>query len=144
MNTPSDDIIRKILKNSRILAVIGCSEKPWRTSYHISELMKGKGFRIIPVNPNFTHILSEICYDDINDVPVNEKIDIAVIFRNRTFTEAAVESVIRRVERTGKPIVIWTQLGVSSPEARHLADEHGLTYIENSCIAVEWNRLIGI
>lgn len=142
MRSSSDDEIRKILTEAKTIAVIGCSEKPWRTSNHIAGLMQDKGYTMIPVNPEYSRILSETCYSDINDVPVSTNIDIAVIFRNRRYARDAVESVIKRVNVTESPIVVWTQLGVSSREAMKMAQKTGLTYIKNRCIAVEWDRLV--
>jgi predicted CoA-binding protein len=51
-----------------------------------------------------------------------------------------VRDAIERVEATGERPVIWTQLGVSSPEARSLAAEAGLPYVRNRCIKVEHAR----
>ncbi|MGH2555928.1 MAG: CoA-binding protein, partial [Actinomycetota bacterium] len=35
---------------------------------------------------------------------------------------------------------VWLQLGISSEGARRIADEAGLDYVENRCIAVEMVR----
>lgn len=46
MRLPPDDEIKKMLSLAKTLAIIGCSEKSWRTSNHIGGLMQEKGLRM--------------------------------------------------------------------------------------------------
>ena len=52
------------------------------------------------------------------------------------------ERLIERIEATGEEPVLWTQLGVSSPEAERLAAEAGLPYVRNRCVKIEYDRLL--
>ena len=36
---------------------------------------------------------------------------------------------------------LWLQLGISSAEARQIAEDAGLRYVENRCLIVEQRRL---
>jgi predicted CoA-binding protein len=69
-------------------------------------------------------------------------IDIVDIFRAPEHTADMVRSALDRIEHTGEQPVIWTQLGVSSDEARELASEAGLPYVHNKCIMVEHQRRV--
>ena len=133
---------KELLQNADNIAVIGCSEKEFRTSYQIAEYLQESGYSIIPVNPNYDQILGEKTYDSLQDVPGDVDIHIADIFRNKKFTAAMVDQVIERVNTTGFDTAVWTQLDVSSDEAREKAKEADLTYIENKCMMVEHQRLI--
>jgi len=138
-----DKDLPRILENSEIVAVIGCSAKKMRTSHQIAGYLKDNGYTIIPVHPDYKEVLGEKAYANINDIPQETEIDIVDIFRNSDHTAAMVDDIIKRVNRTGRKPVIWTQLGVSSDEARKKAEEAGLQYVEEKCMMVEHQRLTG-
>lgn len=106
--------------------------------------MQESGYHVIPVNPNQTEILGEICYPDLLSIPKDIQIDIINIFRRPQFTEAVVAESIERISETHENPVIWTQLGVSSEAAKNLADAHELPYVMNRCILVERERFVSI
>lgn len=135
--------IVNLLKEAKTIAIVGCSDKKYRTSYHIAEYMQENGYRIIPVNPNYDEILGEKVYPSVDEIPEEITIDIVDIFRDPAHTAEMVQDVIRRVRNTGKKPIVWTQLGVSSAEAKKLAENEGLTYIEEKCMMVEHSRNMG-
>lgn len=132
-----------ILKNAKTIAIVGCSNKKYRTSYHIVEYMQQNGYRIIPVNPNYEEILDEKVYSRVDEIPEDITIDIVDIFRDPAHTEEMVKDAVRRVQNTGRKPIVWTQLGVSSDEAKKLAGDEGLTYIEERCLMVEHSKSLG-
>ncbi len=71
--------LRRILKNSHTIAVVGLSADWYRPSYFAAKYMQEHGYRIIPVNPKYSEILGEKCYPDLTSIP--EKIDIVDVFR---------------------------------------------------------------
>ena len=125
------------------MAIIGCSAEPYRTSYGIARQMQRKGYKIIPVNPNYQLVLGEKCYEAMSSIPKETRIDIVVIFRNKIYTEQMVEAVVKWAEMAEQKPVIWTQLDVSSPGAEMLAKENNLPYVKNYCIAVEYAKHMG-
>lgn len=135
--------IKTLLKSAKTVAVIGCSEDEYRTSHQIAKYLQDSGYRMIPINPNYNRILGEEVYDTLQDVPENVEIDIADIFRNKEFTAEMVDQAVERVETTGHRTAVWTQLDVSSPEAKQKAEEAGLEYIENECMMVQHRQLLG-
>ncbi|RMH49217.1 MAG: CoA-binding protein, partial [Bacteroidetes bacterium] len=82
------------------------------------------------------------CYPDVQHIPADVRLDIVNIFRRPSHTAAMVRDVLARLRTTGEHPVIWTQLGVSSPEAERLATDAGLPYVRNRCILVEHSRLM--
>ena len=132
--------IRAILEAATTIAVVGCSNRPARTSYAIYIYLKANGFVVTPVNPNHSECDQDKCYPDLLAIPSETRIDIITIFRNPRYTAEMVEIAIQRSRMTGEKPVIWTQLGVSSPEADQLAREAGLPYVKNRCIMVEHSR----
>lgn len=48
---PSDGVIRQYLKSSKIIAVVGLSDREDTTSNRVSREMQERGYTIVPVNP---------------------------------------------------------------------------------------------
>jgi hypothetical protein len=137
---PATPHLTDCLRNAETIAVVGCSDRPSRTSHRIAGYLRDAGYRVIPVNPNHDTILGETCYPDLPSVPEDVSVDIINIFRAPAHTANMVQSAIDRVTQTGERLVIWTQLGVSSPEAEELAANADLPYVRNKCIMVEHQR----
>ena len=133
---------KQTLETAQTIAVVGCSDRPSRTSYAIARYLQAAGYRMIPVNPNGEEILGERCYPDVQSIPSDVRLDIVNIFRDSAHTAAMVADVQARAEATGEQPTVWTQLGVSSQEAKRVAEEAGLPYVENRCIMVEHRRLV--
>lgn len=132
--------LKPILESAKTIAVVGCSAREVRTSHKIARYLQDAGYRMIPVNPNYEEVHGEQCYPNVQSVP--EAIDIVDIFRAPQYTAEMVRDVLERIEETGERPVIWTQIGVSSPEAEKLAQEADLPYVKNRCLMVEHGRLL--
>jgi uncharacterized protein len=92
--------------------------------------MQDSGYRIIPVNPNETAVLSEKAYPTLDDVP--EPFEIVDIFRRPEYVPDIVEAAIRRHAK-----VIWMQLGITNDGAAERARKAGLDVVEDLCILQE-------
>ena len=92
------------------------------------------GYRCIPVNPNADEVLGERCYPSLADVP--ESVDLVDVFRRAEYCAG----VAREAAATGAP-ALWLQLGLRSAEARDVAEEAGMEYVEDACTAVVHRRL---
>ena len=140
-NVQSPDL-HTVLESAHVIAVVGCSGITSRTSYKIARYMQNRGYRIVPVNPNYDEILGETCYPDLPSIPEDITIDVVDIFRRPQHTADMVRTAIERMKQTGQRPVVWTQLGVSSSEAEELAAEANLPYVRNRCIKVAYDRLM--
>ncbi len=130
-----------VLKDSKTVAVIGCSPDPYRTSNYAAKYLQKRGYKMIPVNPKESNILGEKCYPNLDAIPSDIKIDIVNVFRNKRYTEGVVDEVANWKTKTGQNPVVWTQLDVTSYEAELKAEEAELPYIRNLCIMVELDHL---
>ena len=126
-------MIPDLLRNSRVIAVVGLSSKKFRPSYGVAEYMQREGYRIIPVNPNETEVLGEKAYARLQDVP--EHVDIVDIFRSSEFVLPVVEDAIR----IGASAV-WMQEGVVDEQAAAKARAAGLAVVMDHCILKEHSR----
>ena len=138
-----EENIKDVIESAKNIAVIGCSRKPGRASCRVAGYLQGQGYKIIPVHPNYDEVLGEKTYPTVYDIPEDIKVDIVDIFRRSDHTAAMVDQVIRRKKETGQEPVVWTQLNVSSDEAREKAKDAGLAYVENKCLMVEHQKLHG-
>jgi len=132
---PSADeetIIRHLLQSKRI-AVIGLTDDPSRPSHYVSEYMMEHGKQIIPVNPKHETVLGQKCYPSLKAVP--GPIDLVNVFRR----PLACPDVVRDAIAVGAK-GIWLQSGIVSDEAKRLAIEAGIPFIQNRCIMVEHSR----
>jgi len=57
----TNDEIKEILTNYKTIAVVGISNKPDRDSFRVASFLKEKGYKVIPVNPNYDTVLGEKC-----------------------------------------------------------------------------------
>jgi predicted CoA-binding protein len=133
-----DDIntLRRILKESRVLAVVGLSAQWHRPSYFAAKYMLEHGYRVIPVNPQYPDVLGQKCYASLRDIP--EKVDLVDVFRKT----ADVLPVARDAIAIGAK-VLWQQLGVKNEEAAALARDAGLESVMDRCVKIEHARLFG-
>lgn len=79
----------------------------------------------------------------MDQLPEDLEVDIVDIFRNKRYTDEMVRQISKWSGKTGQKPLIWTQLDVSTPEAKSIADKAGLQYVENRCLMVEHGRLLG-
>jgi predicted CoA-binding protein len=127
---PAGDPVSQILQNSRVIAVVGLSNRQHRPSYGVARYLQSAGYRIIPVNPTETEVLGEKAYARLEDVP--EHVDIVDIFRRPEFVPEIVESAIRIGARA-----VWMQEGVIHSEAAERARAAGLCVVMDKCILKE-------
>src|SRR3989442_14706469 len=76
-----DDIntLRRILRESRTIAVVGLSADWYRPSYFAAKYMQEHGYRVVPVNPKYSEILGEKCYPSLREIL--GKVDLVDVFR---------------------------------------------------------------
>jgi predicted CoA-binding protein len=132
----SPDAIRTILTETHTWAVVGCSPDPQRDSHRIGRLLQERGFRVIPVNPNVDHVLSERCYASVSEIPASETVEVVDIFRRAAEAGAHVDEAIARGAGA-----VWTALGVIDEVAAQRALAAGLLVVMNRCPAIELPRL---
>lgn len=127
-------VIADIIKNYKVVAVVGLSPKPDRPSYLVAEYLKQHGYRIIPVNPGQREILGEKCYRSLKDIPF--PVEVVDIFRNVEAIPAIVDEAIQVGAKA-----VWMQLGLVEPESARKARDAGLQVVMDHCLKVEHARL---
>ncbi|KID28735.1 CoA-binding protein [Prauserella rugosa] len=119
----------RVLSEASTIAVVGLSRDPAKSAHSVPAAMQSAGFRVIPVHPSADVLLGERVYRSLADIP--EHVDIVDVFRPSG--EAA--AVARDAAAIGAT-ALWLQQGIISEEARTIAAEAGMDYVEDQCIAV--------
>jgi len=130
--------IKQILKETKTIAIIGCSPNPEKASNRVANYLKNAGYTMIPVYPKEDEILGEKVYRSLDDIPSDIKIDMVDIFRKPDVIELVVDQAIQR----GNIDCVWTQLGLVNNEAAKKAEEAGMKVVQNHCTKIEHANLI--
>lgn len=135
-NPPSDEI-KKILENSKKIAIVGLSPKEERDSHRVAKYLMETGYKIVPVNPGQREILGEACFKTLKDIPF--KVDLVDLFLNPQRVPPVVDQAIE----FGAP-VLWMQIGVIHEEAAQKARKAGLAVVMDRCMMREHKKLFGV
>jgi len=134
---PDTREIQDLLRRAQTVAVVGLSDRPYRTSHAIAAALQGFGYRMFPVNPNLSgQVLGEEPYASVEDIP--EQVDIVDVFRRSEKLMPVAEDAVASGAK-----VLWMQSGVVNEEAADYAREHGLTVVMGRCIKVDYASLVG-
>ena len=126
-------LTRRILEEMSTFAVVGLSSDPTKAAHSVPAAMQAYGWRMIPVNPHADRLLGEQVYRRLADIP--EPVEVVNVFR----PSAEAAEVTRQAVEIGAKAV-WLQLGIVSEDARKIATEAGLLFVEDRCLAVERAR----
>jgi len=118
-----------LVTTARRIAVVGASEKPWRESHGVARRLLDLGYEVVPVNPQVDQVLGMHTAGTLAEV--EGPIDIVDVFRR---AEHAAD-VARQAVEVGAG-TLWLQTGLTSSEARRIAVEGGLSYVEDTCLGV--------
>ena len=141
----SDDQIKKILKNSKTIAMIGVSsekkgEDPKnlkrKPANVVMKYMQDFGYKVIPINP-FAEgeiINGEKVVRSLQQI--SEPVDIVDVFRPSKETPGIANEAVKINSK-----VLWLQYGIQNEEAANIASKANIDYISNKCIKQEYQRL---
>ena len=141
----SDDQIKEILQNSKIIAMIGVSsekkgEDPKnlkrKPANVVMKYMQNFGYKVIPVNPFAIgeKINGETVVESLEKI--SEKVDIVDVFRPSKETPVFAKEAIKIGAKT-----LWLQYGIQHPKAKKISEDAKVQYIENKCIKQEYQKL---
>jgi predicted CoA-binding protein len=133
-----DDIagLRRLLAQSRTIAVVGLSQHWYRPSYFAAKYLQEHGYRIVPVNPTCDEVLGEKSYPTVAAIPF--PVDVVDCFRK----PGEMPSLAREAVAKGAK-VLWMQLGIRNEEAAAIADAAGLDVVMDRCMKIEHGRILG-
>lgn len=134
----TDEDIRRLLTEVRTIAVVGWSPKPERPSHRVAAFLKGRGFRVIPVNPGQAGemALGEVVRASLAEI--GGGVDMVDIFRRSEEAGAVVDEALAVLPGLQ---AVWMQLGVVDDAAAARARAAGVAVVMDRCPAIEMPRL---
>jgi uncharacterized protein len=130
----TDALVERILTTYDTITVVGASRAPAKAAHYVPAHMQRHGWHIVPVNPHAEQILGEPVHRFLADIP--EQVGLVDVFR----PSGQVPDVARQAVVAGAT-ALWLQLGIASAEARAIAEDAGLLYVEDRCLIIEQRRL---
>jgi predicted CoA-binding protein len=130
------DTIRRLLRESRTIAMVGLSSDPAKASQFVGTYLQHEGYRVVPVNPRAGKILGERAWPDVASIPF--PVELVDVFRPGRECVAVAEQAIA----AGVP-AIWFQLRIDALEAAELAERAGLAVVLDRCVKMEHGRWAG-
>jgi uncharacterized protein len=120
----------EILAGARTIALVGASPRPERPSNSVMGYLLRQGYDVIPVRPiGPPEILGRRRVASLAEI--EEPIDLVDVFRRSEFCPDVAHQAV-----AAGAGALWLQLGVVSAEARAIAEQAGLDYVEDECTAI--------
>lgn len=131
----TDDALRQLLTSVRRIALVGASNKPERPSNGVLRYLLRHGYQVVPVNPGLAgqEIHGQRVVATLAEAGPIDMVDV--------FRESAAAAGIAQQAVAAGARALWLQLGVISDEARDIAAQAGLVFVQDRCPAIEIPRL---
>jgi predicted CoA-binding protein len=137
----TDDAGLRELLDLRRIAVVGCSSTPGKAAHDVPAYLADHGYEIHPVNPFADEILGRAAVDSLSAVEAT--VDLVDVFRPSDEVPGIVDEAIDRTETRGDLDALWLQRGITHDEAVARAEAAGLAVVQDRCLKVEHQRLVG-
>jgi predicted CoA-binding protein len=127
-------LIRRVLSETRTIALVGASANPGRPSHHVMAFLLGRGYRVIPVNPGLAGqtLLGQPVLARLADLA--EPVDMVEIFRSSDAAGGVVDEALALPQ---PPRFIWMQIGVRDDAAAERAEAAECVVVMNRCPKIE-------
>ena len=126
---------KDILTKYKNIALVGASKDLNKTSTKVMKYLQNYGYKVYPVNPKIIGQLihGERVYGKVSEI--DGLVDIVNVFRP---SDEAVEIVSDAIKINVK--VLWLQLNIKNSEAKKIANENNIIYIEDKCTKIEFEK----
>ncbi len=91
------------------------------------------------MNPTGEVILKRKSYPDLKSVP--KRIDVVLVFRRSEDALEPVKEAVARKKERGDISVVWLQQGIRNEEARKLAEENEIVFVQDRCMYHEYRMI---
>lgn len=119
------------------MAVVGASPRADRPSHEVTEYLIGHTeWEVFLVNPMCDNVLGRATFATLADLPTPP--DLVDVFRRVELLARVTQEAIDVGAKA-----IWFQLGLTDDLAAARAEAAGVAVVQNRCLRVEHERLIG-
>ena len=140
-DTPNE-VLRKILGETRTIAAVGVSMNPVRPSYFVIRYLHYRGFNMIPINPVYAgaKLFGREVLGSLADIPKEQTVDMVEVFRKPDVVPSILEEALEHLNGLK---TLWMQFGIYHAEAAEDARRAGLQVVQDRCPKIEYQRLYG-
>lgn len=126
----NDAEIEIVVREARTVAVLGMKDArdPLAPAHQIPRLLRERGLRVIPVNPEIEGFLPDVG-------ALSERVDILDVFRRAENVDAHVGEILAMPEAL-RPPVVWLQTGIVNERAAARLEAAGVRVVMDECLGV--------
>ncbi|MBW7916889.1 MAG: CoA-binding protein [Trueperaceae bacterium] len=137
---PADADLRRILEESRVVAVLGASTKDEKPAHFVPAYLMRHGYRILPVNPAATG--AELFGSAVRATlaELDTPVDVVDVFRRPADIPAHLPDLLAM---RPLPKVVWFQQGIRNDAAAATLAAAGIEVVQDRCMLEEHERLVG-
>lgn len=129
--------LRRILTETRTVAIVGVSADPMRPSHGVWQYLKSASdYELYLVNPTIDEIEGIPVYPSLADLPVVP--DLVDVFRRHEHLPAVLDDTVKVGAKT-----LWLQQGLWHEQVARDGEAAGLQVVMDRCLKVDHARLIG-
>lgn len=125
--------IERMLQRRQV-AIVGLSDDPVKPSYEVARYLIEHGYEVIPVNPTRPTLLGKKSYKSLAELAAPP--EVVLVFRRPEHCGQVAREAIAAGAKG-----LWLQQGIRNEEARKLAEEAKIDFVEDRCMMVEHRRL---
>ncbi|BBZ63255.1 CoA-binding protein [Mycolicibacterium monacense] len=133
---PEHDDLRRIMRETRTVAVVGASPNPMRPSYGVWDYLRSAShYELYLVNPTVSEIDGTPVYPSLADLPVVP--DMVDVFRRSSELPGVLRDTISVGAKT-----LWLQQGLWDEQIARDGVAAGLEVVMDRCLKVDYARLL--
>uniref|UniRef100_A0A5Q5CAA3 CoA-binding domain protein n=1 Tax=Mycobacterium sp. (strain JLS) TaxID=164757 RepID=A0A5Q5CAA3_MYCSJ len=133
---PEHDDLRRIMRETRTVAVVGASPDPMRPSYGVWDYLRSAShYELYLVNPTVSEIDGTPVYPSLADLPVVP--DMVDVFRRSSELPGVLRDTISVGAKT-----LWLQQGLWDEQIARDGVAAGLEVVMDRCLKVDYARLL--
>jgi predicted CoA-binding protein len=126
---------QEILREAKTIAVVGASPDTSKPSNDVMGYLLECGYRVIPVRPDGAQVHGIPSVASLAEIEGD--IDLVDVFRRAEHAPAIAREAVEAHAKA-----LWLQMSIVSGEARQIAEDAGLDYVENACAKVVHNLYV--
>lgn len=136
----TSDILR-VLKENKVIAVVGFHRDPMKPAYYVPEYMQRQGYTVIPVNPSLAargeSFFGQKAVSTLAEIPV--PVDVVEIFRRSDKVRDHLQDILNMQPL---PKVVWLQLGIRDDQTAQELAAHGIEVVQDRCMLADHRAMI--
>ena len=129
--------LTRILRESRVVAVLGAHHEPHRAAFYVPEYLASAGYTVLPVNPGLVGqtLWGRPVVARLTDLDGFEpRVDLVDVFRRADTLPGHLDEILAM---TPRPPVVWLQSGIRNDPFAATLTAAGIEVVQDRCTLAE-------